>query len=61
LPLGSVGFDHERTTNGGLVWLDARTMNNLEALRQPGEAWEPLGAQKQRNGQLEQSWTPAFA
>ena len=32
LPLGSVGFDHERTTNGGLVWLDARTMNNLEAL-----------------------------
>jgi hypothetical protein len=38
LALGSVGYEHERAANGDYhVWLDARTMNNLDALRQPGE------------------------
>jgi hypothetical protein len=38
LPLGSVGYEPERTaTDGYFIWVERSWLNKLEALRQPGE------------------------
>jgi hypothetical protein len=38
LPLGSVGYEPQRTAEGGyFIWLERGWLNKLEALRQPGE------------------------
>jgi hypothetical protein len=38
LPLGSVGYEPQRTADGGyFIWIERGWLNKLEALRQPGE------------------------
>jgi hypothetical protein len=38
LPLGSVGYEPQRTAEGGyFIWIERTWLNKLEALRQPGE------------------------
>ena len=38
LPLGTVGYEPERTATGGyFIWVERSWLNKLEALRQPGE------------------------
>jgi hypothetical protein len=38
LPLGSVGYEPQRTAEGGyFIWIERSWLNKLEALRRPGE------------------------
>ena len=38
LPLGCVGYEPQRTAEGGyFIWIGRTWLNKLEALRQPGE------------------------
>jgi hypothetical protein len=39
LPFGSVGYEPQRTAEGGyFIWIERGWLNKLEALRQPGES-----------------------
>jgi hypothetical protein len=43
LPLGSVGYEAQPTTDGGrFVWLERRALDKLDALRQPGEGYSEV-------------------
>jgi hypothetical protein len=36
MPLGSVGYENERTASGGyFIWLDQRTVDKLKVARSP--------------------------
>jgi hypothetical protein len=38
LPLGSVGYEAQRSDTGKVfIWLERRAMDHLDALRRPGE------------------------
>jgi hypothetical protein len=40
LPLGSVGYEAERTEKGEVhIWLEERWINKLKAMRGPGESY----------------------
>ena len=40
LPLGSTAYEAKSTANGErLIWLDARVVNRLAAMRGPGERY----------------------
>ena len=39
LPVGSVGYEPQRTAQGDyFIWIERSWLNKLEALRQPGES-----------------------
>jgi hypothetical protein len=43
LPLGSVGYEAERTENGEIfIWLEEGAVNRLKMLRGPGEDYSDV-------------------
>jgi hypothetical protein len=43
LPLGSVGYEAQRTETGKVfIWLERRAMDRLDALRQSGEGYSEI-------------------
>jgi hypothetical protein len=43
LPLGSVGYERQRTEKGEvLIWLERRALGKLDAVRGPGEIYSDV-------------------
>ena len=43
MALGSVGYESTRTASGGyFIWLEPRTVDELNSARQPGESYSDV-------------------